>query len=346
MSLTTAMWDPAADLIKTRANDSDESKGTMVTTDIFLNDYNQKNLMAMMTQRTTDQFKVKGVNDNAELGGFDESESEKTVTQICTGRRSGSNQIRNISHGGVQVNGFLKERGSHKISNNTKQLLGHSRNGLEKEYWCDGPLSGVHRVHAGGAQEELSGMELQQGGEKEIELGPMRASGSGPVDQDETSHVLDCGDKDEPGRLRACGSGSRKGGRADQQQCRGSGQDQMPLCTPGSKMHDGDSTRVILSEADCATLPVVEGVDNQERALISALRGSVADCPGGVPSWPGGEAENRSLALVKCAGEGEVRTVGRKPPATVDDEPEVESLAKEGSGQSAQLEEVVGKGEE
>ncbi|KAL4316095.1 hypothetical protein AHAS_Ahas15G0250800 [Arachis hypogaea] len=209
MLLTAAMWDPAADLIRTRANDDGENKG---------------------------------VNDNADFGGFDEcieSESEKTVTQLCIEKRSGTKQLRNIIHVGDEVNGFLQGREAHKVSNNTKQLLGHSSNGLEKEYWRDGLLSGVHMFRVGEAQGELSGVELQQGDEQEAGLGSLRARGSGPGDHDETSQDLERGVEDGPGQLRARGSGSKKEGRADQQHRRGSGQGQLPPCTPGSKMYEG-----------------------------------------------------------------------------------------------------------
>ncbi|XLT12853.1 hypothetical protein HN51_058543 [Arachis hypogaea] len=271
-----------------------------------------------------------GVNDNGDFGGFDECiecESEKTVTQICTGIRSGTKQLRNFN-GGVGTNGFIQGREAHKVSNNGKQLLGHSTFGLEKELWFDGLLNGVQMLQVGEGQGKLSGVQREAG------LGSVSPSGSGPGDLDERSQNIGSGDEDGPGQQWARGSGSEKQGRADKQQRGGYGQGQLPPCTRGSKLYEGGSTRGVLNKTSRASLSVVDAVDNRDCTLHSASRKATADYPGGAPGWPGGEAEERSLALVQCTGEEAGKTVGQKPPAPLDDEPEVESLVNEVTGQS------------
>ncbi|KAL4395319.1 hypothetical protein AHAS_Ahas02G0240100 [Arachis hypogaea] len=169
-----AMWDPATDLIGTSPNDGGENKDSLVTADIFLNDCNKDNLIGLKRQRISNQYELKGVNDDADLGGFDESGSERTLLGHSTtgpqkdywskGLLCG---IKQLQLGGIQenLNGASLQKGD-----GCEERLGHEppfgigpgkQNGARNESEC-GKEDGLGQALPRGTGSKKLGRENPQ----------------------------------------------------------------------------------------------------------------------------------------------------------------------------------------
>ncbi|XLU62618.1 hypothetical protein S245_021827 [Arachis hypogaea] len=330
------MWDPAADLIGTGANDGGENKGTLVTADIFLNDCNKDNLIVLKRQRMSNQYELKGINNDADLGGFDECGSERTVTQICIEKRSGTKQDEKRMHGEVEINGCLQRREAHKAIQNAGHLLGHSTTGPQEVYWSEGLLCGIQQLQICGLQGKLNGASLQKRAGREERLGNEPPVETGPGKHNGVRKESETGNKDGLGQALPRGSGSKEPGRENQQYQRDSDPGLSVPCAAGSRnveaIHVGDAVH----ETGCTTLPRGDEVDNRGVFPACASMREASERPGITDDWTGERTEERGRVEALCADEGSEGRVVRRRPVAVDAEPEEDSLTKEGTSRSEQ----------